>query len=307
MDLDLNRIADAAKTIDPVFLHGPQFFDEQLCTALGRRVLTKVETLNPLRSFKGRGMDFYARDLAPGTQLVCASSGNFGQAVAYAARKYGLSADVFTPVDVNPAKRERIAAFGATVHAIGDAHTAAERYAAAESGRIYVVDGKEPSIAEGAGSIGVELLDTPGIDTVVLPVGDAALISGVARWIKAHQPDVRIIGVGAVGAPNMAHSWQQGRVVTTEGTGTIAGGIDIGRPVPIAVGRIRELVDDFVLVSDDAMLDAIRLAARTLGLLLEPAGAAGLAAIATHDLPGDVIATVLTGANLDPALLPRIL
>jgi threonine dehydratase len=252
-------------------------------------------------------MDFYARDLAPGTQLVCASSGNFGQAVAYAARKYGLSADVFTPVDVNPAKRERIAAFGATVHAIGDEHAAAERYAAAEPGRIYVVDGKEPTIAEGAGSIGVELLDTPGIDTVVLPVGDAALISGVARWVKAHQPEIRIIGVGAAGAPNMAQSWRQGRVVVAEGAGTIAGGIDIGRPVPVAVDRIRELVDDFVLVTDDAMLDAIRLAARTLGLLLEPAGAAGLAAIATHDLPGDVIATVLTGANLDPALLPNII
>lgn len=301
MDLDVNRIADAAKTIDPVFLHSPQFFDEQLGAALGRRVLTKVETLNPLRCFKGRGMDFYARDLAPGTGLVCASSGNFGQAVAYAARKYGLIADVFTPVDVNPAKRERIAAFGATVHATGDEHAAAERYAA-EPGRIYVVDGKEPAIAEGAGSIGVELLDTPGIDTVVLPVGDAALISGVARWIKAHRPDTRIVGVGATGAPNMAHSWTEGRVVVTEHNDTIAGGIDIGEPVPVAVERIRELVDDFVLVTDDAMLDAVRLAARTLGLLLEPAGAAGLAAITTHDLPGDVIATVLTGANLDPAL-----
>jgi threonine dehydratase len=92
MDLRLERIAEAARVIEPVFLNSPQYFDERLGAALGRRVLVKVETLNPIRSFKGRGADFFLRDLERGTRVVCASSGNFGQALAYAARRHGLAA-----------------------------------------------------------------------------------------------------------------------------------------------------------------------------------------------------------------------
>lgn len=84
MDIDLTRIAQASSLIDPVFLDTPQFVDEQLCAALGKQVLVKIETLNPLRSFKGRGVDLLAREFAPGTRLVCASTGNFGQAIGHA-------------------------------------------------------------------------------------------------------------------------------------------------------------------------------------------------------------------------------
>jgi threonine dehydratase len=137
-------------------------------------------------------------------------------------------------------------------------------------------------------------------DTVVIPVGDGALITGIARWIKAHAPDTRVVGVCASGAPCMALSWRARTPVSTERSDTIAEGIEVRVPVPESVARLVALVDDMVMVDDDDLLQAMQLSAQTLGLLLEPSGAAGLAAIRVHDLPGDRLATVLTGSNVRP-------
>ena len=158
----------------------------------------------------------------------------------------------------------------------------------------------EPAIAEGAGTIGVELLAAGPFDTIVVPVGDGALIAGIARWIKHHAPETRIVGVCASGAPCMAMSWQAGRPVSTARSDTIAEGIAVRVPVPESVARLVVLVDDMVLVDDSNLLQAMQLSAQTLGLLLEPSGAAGLAAIRAGNLPGDRLATVLTGSNLRP-------
>ena len=113
--VDVDRVVAAAGVIDPVFLRGPQFVDDQLAAELGRPVLVKVETLNPVGSFKGRGADLLVRGFPPGTRVVCASSGNFGQAMAYAGRRHGVSVHVFLPADVNPLKLARIRSFGAQV------------------------------------------------------------------------------------------------------------------------------------------------------------------------------------------------
>ncbi|WP_245975685.1 threonine ammonia-lyase [Amycolatopsis palatopharyngis] len=305
-ELSLTRIAEASAVIDPELRNTPQFVDEQLCAALGRRVLVKVETLNPLRSFKGRGAQILVQRFAPGTTLVGESTGNFGQALGYAARGRGLNADVFMAEGGNPAKIGRMRSFGVTVHEVaGDARAAAVAYAGERDDRVFVEDGDDPAIAEGAGTIGVELLAAGPIDTVVLPIGDGSLITGVARWIKDRSPATRIIGVCAAGATSVAESWRTGRVISSRAD-TIAEGIRIDRPVPSSLSRMRALVDDIVLVEDSDMLAAIHTAATTLGLVLEPSGAAGLAAIAVHDLPGDLVATVLTGSNLDPALFGAV-
>lgn len=304
MDLRLDRIGEAARRIDPVFTGTPQYEDEQLSAALGRRVLVKVETANPVRSFKGRGADFFMDAIDVRQRVVCASSGNFGQGIAHAGRRRGVGVDVYTPADVNPVKRARMEAFGARVIPVGQDSAAcleaAKAHAAATPGSVFVEDGKEPAIAEGAGTIGLELLRAGTIDTIVLPVGDGALISGVGRWVKAHTPATRIVGVCSRGAPSMALSWRAGKPVSTDRSETIAEGIEVRIPVPESVARLRLLVDDMVLVDDSALLEAMRLAARTLGLVLEPSGAAGLAAIRTCDLPGERLATVLTGSNLRP-------
>jgi threonine dehydratase len=304
IDLSLASIEEASRTIDPVFLSTPQFVDEQLSAALGRQVVVKVETANPLRSFKGRGADFVMGRLDARQRVVCASTGNFGQAMAYAGRRRGIVVEVFVPADVNPVKLARMRAFGARVTAVGrdsaECEMAARTYTATTPGCVFIQDGKDPAIAEGAGTIGVELLQAAPIDTIVVPVGDGALITGVARWIKEHSPKTHIVGVCARGAPCMALSWRAGKPVSTERSDTIAEGIEVRIPVAESVMRLNALVDDMVLVDDNDLIEGMRLAAQTLGLLLEPAGAAGIAAIRSCDLPGERLATVLTGSNLRP-------
>ena len=306
MDLDLSagRIDEAARTIDPVFLNTPQYADEQLNAALGRHVVVKVETVNPLRSFKGRGADLFMGRVDPHSTVVCSSTGNFGQAMAYAGRRRGIAVDVFVPENVNPVKLARMRAFGARVTLAGGdsaaSEAAARDYAAGREGCVYVEDGKETAIAEGAGTIGVELSRAGPFDAVVVPVGDGALIAGIARWIKDRSPKTRIIGVCASGAPSMALSWRAGEPVSTERSDTIAEGIEVRVPVPESVIRLVALVDDMVLVHDSDLLEAMQLSVRTLGILLEPSGAAGLAAIRVHKLAGDRVATVLTGSNVRP-------
>lgn len=306
LDLDLDRIARAARTIDPVFRDSPQFVDDRLSAALGREVLVKVETLNPLRSFKGRGADWFVGGLSDDRPLVCASAGNFGQAMAWACGRRGIALEVVVAAGINPVKAARMRSLGAVVRVV-DGDLTVELRARQRAGLRAVVDGDEPAVAEGAGTIGVELLRSGPLDAVVVPVGDGALISGVARWIKAHAPETRIIGVCAAGAPSMARSWAAGRVVRAGTPATIAEGLAIAEPVPRAVRRVRALVDDIVLVPDTALVAAMRLCAETLGVLVEPSGAAGIAALATHDLPGDRVATVLTGGDPRADLLPALL
>lgn len=311
VDLSLERIEEAARSISPVFLGTPQYLDEQLGAALGRPVVVKVETANPLRSFKGRGTDFAVRALDSGVHAVTASSGNFGQGVAHAGRARGLPVTVFTPAGINPSKLDRMRSLGATVIErgadTGDAKQAARAFVAERSDRVFVEDGSDPRIAEGAGSIAVELLADFRPDTIVVPLGDGALITGIARWAKEIAPDTRIVGVCATGAPSLLHSFQQGRAVPTERIDTIAEGIAIKAPVPESVSRVLALVDDIVLVDDAELIDAMRLALSVLGLVLEPAGAAGLAAIRRYDIPGDLLATVLTGSNVRADLLPTLI
>ncbi len=161
MDLKLSNIERAARVIDPVFRDSPQFVDEQLCAALGRRTIVKVETANPIRNFKGRGADFLIGGLDPKLTVVCASAGNFGQAIAYAGRKRGLAVEVFVPTDVNPMKAARMRSLGATVTLAGTDFENSKRHArqqADHAGSLFIEDGDDPAISEGAGTIGVELL-----------------------------------------------------------------------------------------------------------------------------------------------------
>jgi threonine dehydratase len=308
MRISLDHIHAAAASIDPVFLHSPQFRAESLGSALGGEVVVKVETLNPIRSFKGRGADYFVQTLQdPARPLVCASAGNFGQGLAHAARRRGISLDVFASRHANPLKIERMRALGATVRQAGDdfdAAKAAARDFAASTGARFVEDGRDVAISEGAGSIGVELAGWPGaIDTLYIPLGNGALLGGVATWFRAHRPEVRLVGVCAEQAPSMALSWRAHRVVETARADTISDGIAVRVPIPEAVDDIQGLMDDVVLVSDAVTIDAMRLLFRHLGLVVEPAGAVGIAAMLAEParLAGGPVATLLCGGNLTEA------
>jgi threonine dehydratase len=299
LDLSLERIQAAVETIDPVFLSSPQFVAEGLSAELSREVVVKVETLNPIGSFKGRGTGLLARKLDPALTWVCATAGNFGQGLAYAARAGGADVQVFAATGASLAKVERMRALGARVEIRDSSESAAREYAEAAPGRLLVVDGLDPAIAEGAGTIGLELDDAGRLDTVVVQIGDGALISGVARWLKSSQPHLRAIGVCASGSPAMAESIAKHRPISVRGAGTIATPLAIVDPVPESFARVSALVDDIVLVDDTDMEAAMDTIARHLGVLVEPAGAAGIAALVRHGarIPGKRVAVILTGAG----------
>jgi len=189
------------------------------------------------------------------------------------------------------------------VRQVGDdfdaAHLAARAFAT-ETGARLVEDGREPAISEGAGTIGLELLRWPErFDALLVPLGDGALMAGVARWVKAHQPATRMIGVCASGAPAMERSWRAGKV-QMERAETIADGIALTAPYPEALADLMGVVDGILLVDDDALLEAMRRAYQDLGVVLEPAGAAGLAAVMSHheQFRGQLVGAILTGGNI---------
>ncbi|MEM8855034.1 MAG: pyridoxal-phosphate dependent enzyme [Pseudomonadota bacterium] len=300
--LSAERIAAASSIIDPCFLNSPQFVCAPLCDALGVETVLKVETLNPVRCFKGRGADLYMATLEGEGPLMCASAGNFGQALAYAAGRRGLPLTVYASVSANPLKVERMRALGATVVLEGEDFDGAKAAAKRNAGEAHFVeDGKEVAISEGAGTIAVELAAVDGpLDAVVVPLGNGALLSGIGAYLRHERPNTAVIGVVAEGAPAMALSWRQKRVVETERADTIADGIGVRVPVPEALDDLEGLIDDIVAVDDGAILSAMGLAHRYAGLVVEPAGAAGLAAIAGHQarFAGQRVATVLCGGNV---------
>jgi len=303
--ISIEQIEKAARTIDPVFLHTPQFESDALSDELGMRLVLKVETVNPIRSFKGRGADFLlseSRGHSP--KLVCASAGNFGQGLAYAAGKRGFDLVVFAAEAANPLKLERMRYFGADVRLCGcdfDAAKAKARGFAEETGARFIEDGREPAISEGAGTMAVELCRwAEPFDLMLVPLGNGALLAGVGRWMKANSPATRLIAVCSAGAPAMALSLREGKAHPTESVDTIADGIAVRVPVPEALTDLADVVDEVLLVEDEALIQAMRLIFRHHGLVVEPAGAAGLAAaIAFRErFQGASVATPLCGGNL---------
>ena len=306
MILDLDSIARAAREIDPVFRSTPQFEADALGRRIDARVLLKVETANPIRSFKGRGTDFFLRTLKPlPRRMVTASAGNFGQGLAYAARARGVNLDIFAAESANPLKIARMRDLGASVRLAGrdfdDAKSHARVYAERE-GLMFVEDGRELAIAEGAGSMAVELCQWPEpIATMLVPLGNGALLGGIGAWMKAHSPATQIIGVCAAGAPAMRDSLRSNSIVQTERAETIADGIAVRVPVPAALAYLRPVVDGVVLVTDHALRRAMDLVRDETGLVAEPAGVAGLAALfgtRTEIRNGGLVATPLCGSNV---------
>jgi threonine dehydratase len=302
--LSLERIEEAARLIDPVFLGSPQYEAEALGTELGLRLVCKVETANPIRSFKGRGTDYLLHRLGEEEgRLVCASAGNFGQGLAYAARKRNVPLTVFAAQSASPAKVESMRQLGAEVRLEGedfDEAKAAARALAGSEGWRFVEDGREVEIAEGAGTIALELCRwAEPFGALLVPLGNGALLSGVGTWMRTHAPSTAVIGVCAEGAPAMALSLHEGVVRTTEKVETIADGIAVRVPVREALADLSGVVDDVLLVDDETMVQAMRLLFWKMGLVVEPAGAAGIAALIAHRerFAGSLVATPLCGAN----------
>lgn len=310
--ISVSNIERAAREIDPVFIHSPQFVNEPLNDVLGCDLTLKLETMNPIRSFKGRGADFFFREnreMVLSRQVVCATAGNFGQAVAYAAARNGVKPIVYCATNANPLKVERMKRLGADVRQAGenfDASKEAAKEYCAQHGAYFVEDGRDVAISEGAGSIAVELMNGQAFDSIVVPLGNGALISGVATWIKHVQPSVRVIGVSSRGADAMEASWKSNSVIERPSVDTIADGIAVRTPVPEALADMRGVVDDVVLVDESSILMAMRTLFVTAGIVGEPAGVAGIAALLEHaSLRRGRVATIVCGSNLTDDQMKR--
>src|SRR6266851_1443600 len=303
--ISVDRIEEAATVIDPAFLNPPQFACEPLSDRLGVTVVLKVECVNPIRSFKGRGADYLLHRLGPRPDgLVCASAGNFGQGMAFAARKRGVPITVFAATSANPLKVDRMRALGANVILEGPDFDAAKEGAvrhAAKTGAFYVEDGLLGPIGEGAGTIAYELgkMKDP-IDACIVPLGDGSLINGIGSWLKRHSPATRVIAVCPSGSPAMFMSWRAARPVSTSTMDTIADGIAVRVPVPEALEIMRATTDEVMLVTDEEIIEAMRWLHRDAGVVVEPAGAAGVAGVAKlrGELVGKRVAVPLTGGNV---------
>lgn len=313
----LERIEAARIAIAPEFRDTPQFVSEPLGAATGARLTVKVESVNPIRSFKARGACWFAARRGPETRhaggrrgWVTGSAGNFGQGLAWAARRAGVPLTVFSATGANPAKVAAMRALGADVRLVGDDFDAAKEAArgfAAEAGAAFVEDGREPEITEGAGTIALECLETGSPpDAALIPVGNGALIGGMGLWIREASPETAVVGVVARGAPVMRRAFVSGDCAPADRSpATCADGIAVRVPVLAAVELMRRVAHEVLEVGEDALREAVRLLHRSLGLVVEPAGAAGIAALLEYPdrFRGASVLTPLCGGNADPSLL----
>jgi threonine dehydratase len=271
-----------------------------------KNVYLKLESELPTGSFKVRGA-LYALGLELRRrgvrQVVASSTGNHGAAVAYAAQVLAVEARIFLPEKNNPIKRANITRLGAKVVEQGSVDLAAAFEAAADYARqheaFFLNDATDLDIPIGAGTIACEIIEQlPQADVIYVPMGDTALIRGVARAAKQLSGKLRIVGVQSERAPSYYLSWKEGRAIETETCDTIADGLATRTPVPANVDAIRELVDEAVLVGEKEMLQAIGHLLIHEHVVAEPAGAAAVAAFLKSNDDSQNVVLLVTGGNL---------
>ncbi|WP_268793473.1 threonine ammonia-lyase [Rhodococcus sp. Leaf278] len=284
----------------------------------GHEVRLKCENLQRTGSFKPRGAynriaRLDAEQRAHG--VVAASAGNHAQGVAWAASQVGIESTVFMPVGVSLPKLVATKAYGATVHLVGstvdEALTSAREFAD-RTGATLIHPFDHLDIVAGQATLGTELLQQmPDVGTIVIPTGGGGLLAGVAAAVKLTKPDVRVVGVQAEGAAAWPASLKAGHPIALTSMSTMADGIAVGLPGSVPFDHVQGWVDDIVTVSEDALSRALVLCIERAKLIVEPAGAAAVAALMTHSaeqlgLTGSVCA-VLSGGNIDPLLLTHVI
>lgn len=295
-DVERARLAGA-----DVVRHTPVLPSATLESRCGGEIALKAESLQRTGSFKLRGAlaKLAALGDACSAGVVCGSAGNHAQALASAARARGVPCEVFMPAEAPIAKVEGAGALGATVRITGatvEDCVAAARERAAEAGMAFVHPFDDPDVVAGQGTLGLELLeDLPRLAKVVVPVGGGGLASGIAIAVKSARPDVEVVGV---------------RVdVSAPGALTIADGIAVKHPGDLTRRLLDEWVDDVVVIGEDDIAEAIVLLVEKAKLVVEGAGAVGVAALLASLTPPaaeGITCAVLSGGNIDAGLLANV-
>jgi len=286
-----------------------------LSELVGGPVLLKCENLQRAGSFKIRGA--YVRiarltDAERARGVVAASAGNHAQGVALAATLLGAQSTVFMPEGAPLPKVEATKAYGAEVRFSGS--TVDEALVAAQScsdqtGAVFIHPFDHPDIVAGQGTVGLEICEqAPQVKTIVVSIGGGGLVSGIAAAVKADHPGVRVVGVQAAGAAAFPASLMAGHPVALDSMATIADGIAVGCPGQLTYRMVHDLVDDVVTVSEESLSQALLLCLERGKLVVEPAGAAGVAALMDSPRAFEPpVVAVLSGGNIDPVLLLRVL
>ncbi|MFJ3385179.1 MULTISPECIES: threonine ammonia-lyase [unclassified Curtobacterium] len=315
----IDDIERARVTIAGVARVTPMETSQFLAEVLGSPVHLKCENLQRTGAYKVRGA--YNRLAALTSEqrakgVVAASAGNHAQGVALAARELGIPATIFTPVGVALPKLQATRHYGAEVvlrgHSVEEALSAAKDFAA-RTGAVFIPPFDHPDVIAGQGTLGLEIVDqVPDVDTVVVPIGGGGVISGIAIAVKGLAErlgrPIRVIGVQAENAASYPDSLDAGEPVTITTSPTIADGIAVARPGELNFPIIRDLVDEIVTVSDDDVARALLVLLERAKLVVEAAGAVGVAAImagAVHDTGRTVV--LLSGGNIDPLMMERVI
>ena len=310
--VELDAIREAHERIRSVVTRTPLYPADVLKRELGCEVRLKLESLQRTGSFKFRGAYHFVSQLAHDVRsrgVLTYSSGNHGQAVALAAQLHGIRAVVVMPTTVTKVKRDGASRLGAEV--VLEGTTSLERRARAESiaeerGLVMVPPFDDPTIIAGQGTVALEIAeDWDAFDAVLVPIGGGGLCSGMAAALRRLRPDVRIVGVEPTGAASMKAALDAGEPVTLDRTESVADGLLPLRTGNLTFKHVRELVDDVVLVDDDAIRDAASLLFKQQRLVVEFSGAATVAALRTGrvETEGKGVVAVVSGGNVDAALL----
>ncbi|MEO6060874.1 MAG: threonine/serine dehydratase [Thermoflexales bacterium] len=285
-------------------IHAPS-----LSAQTGADVWLKCECFAPIGSFKARGALMGVLRLAPEQLrrgLICASTGNHGAAMAWAATQVGARCVVVVPHNTPDIKRRNMRAAGGEVITEGGdwgESCLVAREVAARDGLLYLEDGEDPWIMAGAGTVALEILDQlPTIDTLVIPVGGGNLIAGCGIAIQEAGQAITLIGVQSEAAPAVTESFRLGQIVCRPTT-SFAGGVATTGPAPKAFEVMKRLVDDMLLVSEDELMNAIGRLIDEHAIIVEGAGAAPIAALLRYPerFSGRRVALLLSGRNLERA------
>jgi threonine dehydratase len=311
----LDEVREAAGRLEGVSLKTPVWPSRILSKMAGGTTLLKCENLQRTGSFKIRGAYNRIARLS-GEQrsrgVVAASAGNHAQGVALGASLLGVQSTVFMPAGAPLPKVEATKKYGAHVVLEGavydEAHEAAVAHAAA-TGAVMVHPFDHPDVIAGQGTISLEVLEqVPDVKTIVVPIGGGGLVSGIAAAARAMRPDIRIVGVEPAGAATLRRSLDEGHVVTLPELSTIADGLAAKRAGDLTFEYVRQLVDEVVIVTEEEIAQGLLLMTERARLLLEPAAAAGVAAVMTQRSALTFPAVVIvSGGNIDPLLLLRVI
>jgi threonine dehydratase len=311
---DLDDVLAARQRIAPYLSPTPLYRYPALDALAGAQVWVKHENHQPVGAFKVRGGVNLISQLDEDERrrgVIAASTGNHGQSVAYAADLFGVRAVICMPEHANPVKVESMRALGAEVVFWGRDFDEAREHCekqATEHGYRYIHSGNEPALIAGVATYTLEILETrPETEVIVVPVGGGSGAAGACVVAKAVRPSIQVIGVQSDAAPAAYRSWQAGALVE-DTTSTFAEGLATRSAFELPQQILRERLDDFVLVSEDALRSATRAMIEKTRNLVEPAGAAALAAVldAPQRFAGRTTAIVCSGGNISPAQLTAL-